>query len=490
MPDVAMKPGRDTLKLLVVEDSDDDYALLTHHLQRSGLRFDTTRAADAPQLREAVKRNDWDLVISDHQLPGFSSVECLATVREARIHAPFIIVSGAIGESVAVDAMLAGADDYVMKGKLARLVPAIERGLRASVERRRREASEARLAAIAQNLPGVLMQMEYSIESREIRLPFISEGTLPLFGVEARTLMNNPGRIVHAIHPVDVPRFLEHLSGAARDHTGLEWQGRVLPDSAGHARWIQIVASPRPRPGDSGRLAWDGLVMDITALKETEDALLQSREQLRDLSAHLEEAKESERSEISRELHDEIGGLLTGLKVDLSALARRPGNDAEQGARLADMERLTDEMAQCARRIARRLRPAILDQSLPAALEWLARDFQERTAIRCTFTCNDEELDVAAAPANAIFRAVQESLTNVMRHARAKRVEVHLFKAEGELSVEVRDDGVGLAEGARGKRESFGLRGMEERITSLRGWLEISNPPGGGTTVMLGVPLQ
>lgn len=489
MPDVAAK-GRDALKLLVVEDSDDDYALLTHHLERSGLRFDTTRAADGPQLREAVKRTDWDLVISDHQLPGFSSVECLATVREARINAPFIIVSGAIGESVAVDAMLAGADDYVMKGKLARLVPAIERGLRASADRRRREASEARLAALAQNLPGVLMQLEYSADSREIRLPYISEGTLPIFGVESRTLMNNPGRIVHAIHPEDVPRFLEHLSAAARGHTGLEWQGRVVPGSDGKTRWIQVAASPRARASAAGRLAWDGLVMDVTALKETEEALRHSREQLRDLSTHLEQAKEAERAEISRELHDEIGGLLTGLKVDIATLARRSGNDPEQSARLADMEGLVEALTQCARRIARRLRPAILDQSLPAAIDWLTRDFQERTGVRCVFECNDEDMDVAPAPANAIFRAVQESLTNVMRHANAKQVGVHLFVVDGEISVEVRDDGEGLVAGSRGKRDSFGLRGMEERIASVGGWLEVDSAPGQGTTVMIGVPRQ
>src|SRR5207237_191006 len=114
--------------------------------------------------------------------------------------------------------------------------------------------------------------------------------------------------------------------------------------------------------------------------------------------------------------------------------------------------------------------------------------FQERTGIRCAFECNDEELDVAPAPANAIFRAVQESLTNVMRHAQASQVGVQLFAAKGELSVEIRDDGVGLAGGSRAKRDSFGLRGMEERIKSVDGWLEVDSSPGKGTTVMIGVP--
>src|SRR5262245_35453998 len=144
--------GRQPLKLLVVEDSDDDFSLLSSHLERSGLRFAITRASDLPELRLAVAMIDWDLVISDHQLPGFTSFECLAIVRDAHIQAPFIIVSGTIGESVAVDAMHAGADDYVLKDKLGRLVPAIERSLRAVGERRRREASEARVAALAQNI--------------------------------------------------------------------------------------------------------------------------------------------------------------------------------------------------------------------------------------------------------------------------------------------------------------------------------------------------
>ena len=489
MPEASSHRGGEKLKLLVVEDSDDDFALLTHHLERSGLRFATTRAPDGAALREALKRTDWDLVISDHQLPGFSSTDALALVREARIHAPFIIVSGAIGESVAVDAMLAGADDYVMKGRLARLVPAIERGLRASAERRRREASEARLASLAQNLPGVLLQIEYSPESGDIRLPYISAGAVPLFGAEARLLMGDPKRFVHALHPEDVPRFLEHLSGAARENTGLDWQGRVLPRSDAPPRWIQVVASPRPRGAAGARLAWDGLVMDITAQKETEEELRRSRETLRTLSAHTEQAKEDERAEISRELHDEIGGLLTGLKVDIAGLAKQLGEDPEARARLKDMDGLTEAMAQCARRIAKRLRPAILDQSLPAAIEWLARDFQQRTGVRCTFACNDEELDVPPAHANAVFRAVQESLTNVTRHANAQKVDVQLFVSEGELTVEVHDDGAGIDAAANAKPGSFGLRGMEERIATLGGWIDVSGAPGRGTTVMLGIPL-
>jgi len=488
MPEAGPHLGRESLKLLVVEDSDDDYALLTHHLKQSGFRFAATRVVDAAGLAAALRATDWDLVISDHQLPGFSSTEALAMVRAARLPAPFIIVSGAIGEALAVDAMLSGADDYVMKGKLGRLVPAIERGLRASAERRRREASEARLAAVAQNLPGVLLQIEYGVDTGLMRLPYLSEGTQSLFGASARELMADPALLSRALHPGDLQNFLEHIAAASREHTALDWQGRVQPRADEAPHWILVAASPRPGAGKTS--TWDGLAMDITAQKQIEEEVRGSRAALRTLSAHLERVKEAERSEISRELHDEIGGLLTGLKVDLAGLARQPEAPAEMRTRIEDMNRLTDAIAQCTRRIAKRLRPAILDQSLPAALDWLARDFQERTGIRCSFTCNDEDLEVSAEPANAAFRVVQESLTNVMRHANAQRVEVQLFASGGELSVEVRDDGVGLGCGARGKADSFGLRGMEERVASLGGWLDLSSAPGKGTTVMFAIPLK
>ncbi len=141
-----------------------------------------------------------------------------------------------------------------------------------------------------------------------------------------------------------------------------------------------------------------------------------------------------------------------------------------------------------AQRIARSLRPAILDQGIAAAAEWLARDFATRTGVRCDFTCNDEELELAPVMATTLFRALQEALTNVMRHAKATRVEVQLFADADSVTLEIRDDGAGLATQAQGSPDSFGLRGMKERVGHLGGWVDVNGAPGSGTTVMISIP--
>lgn len=482
------------LRLLVVEDSDDDYKLLLHFLQREGYEPKASRVDNAQGLARALADRSWDLVISDHQLPGFGSREALELVRATPAPPPFIIVSGTIGESAAVDAMLSGADDYVVKGNLVRLPPAIDRSLAVARARREHAASEsarreadARLSGIARNLPGVLLQIGFDQDTGSIALPYISEGTQQLFGHSAPDLMAAPQRLIGALHPDDRSEFLLHVAAAARAHAPISWEGRISPSREAPARWILIAASPRST--QDGRQLWDGLVMDLTAQKNAENEVRQSRQRLRELASHLEEVKEAERAEVAREVHDDLGGLLTGVKVDLDWMRRHMHGVEGMQAKVEDMAALTDEMVLVVRRVARALRPAILDQGLVAALEWLTRDFADRTSINCTFTTNSEDVDLPAAHATSLFRAVQESLTNVSRHAQAQNVEVELFRRPSEITIEIRDDGRGIAPGDLARAGSFGLRGMEERVRHLGGGVDISGGQGRGTTVMLFMPV-
>ncbi|HKO88286.1 MAG TPA: response regulator, partial [Burkholderiales bacterium] len=155
------------LRLLVVEDSEADYELLRIALRRSGYALEAHRVEDEKEMRAALSEREWDAVISDHRLPTFSAHDALATLQSYGLDVPFIILSGAIGEDAAVEAMRAGADDYILKDRLARLIPAIERSMRAAAARAKQRAAEAalresetRLHAIAANLPGMLFRMQ------------------------------------------------------------------------------------------------------------------------------------------------------------------------------------------------------------------------------------------------------------------------------------------------------------------------------------------
>ena len=360
-------PSRAVIRILVVEDSPEDYELLLHGLRAAPFKVNASRVEDAAGMAAALRDRAWDLVIADHHLPSFGSAAALGLLRGTDPDTPFIIVSGMIGEEAAVEAMQAGADDYVMKSNLLRLIPAIERSLRAALERRAKHAAEA---------------------------------------------------------------------------------------------------------------------AERTALEELRD----SRERLSALAAHIETSKEAERAALSREIHDEMGGLLTGLKADVAWLRKHAADTPAVRGKIGDIEALLDEVVAVSKRIAKSLRPAILDQGLNAALEWQAREFERHAGIPCRFQSNQDDLVLDASRATGLFRVFQEALTNVAKHARAQRVEVQVFATAQAVTLEVRDDGVGLAARDLMKPDSFGVRGMQERVHHLGGWLDLSGAPGKGTTLMLSIP--
>jgi PAS domain S-box-containing protein len=225
--------------------------------------------------------------------------------------------------------------------------------------------------------------------------------------------------------------------------------------------------------------------------KRAEEEIRKSRERLRNLSGRLQSLLEEERTRISREIHDELGQALTALKIDLS-LTRRSlvsGRHAEQSAKVLENERAVDRIIRTMRKIATDLRPGILDElGVAAAIEWMAKDFQERTGIGCKVAIRGVDKISDTVRATAIFRIVQEALTNVMRHAAASRVVVSLKKKAHTLVVEVKDNGIGIAEGLIIGPKSFGLIGIRERVRLLGGEAVIRGKPGEGTLVRVTLP--
>ncbi|MBN9430640.1 MAG: response regulator [Burkholderiales bacterium] len=352
------RPSRAPLKLLVVEDSELDFELLLATLARDGLAVSATRVETREQMTQAMADGEWDAVISDHHLPVFSSIEALQVVQASGRILPFIIVSGMIGEETAVAAMKSGADDYLVKGRLARLVPALLNALSAAQARRERQRA-------------------------------------------------------------------------------------------------------------------------ITALEESE-------QRLRRLLAHMETVVDEERAAIAREVHDDVGGMLTALRFDLSWIERN--GDARSAERARHAMSTLAQVMQTAQRIQRNLRPPVLDAGLLPALDWQLEEFKRRTGIAASFSSNVETLELAADPAMTVYRTLQESLINVAKHAQAGSVRVDLIASAGQLSLEISDDGRGMVAGDLDKPTSFGLRGLAERAERIGGWLDVS-PGERGTCVLLSIPI-
>jgi len=348
------------LRVLHLEDSELDHELTLAHLLRGGLRV-TMRRIDSEAEFIAAIHGDWDVIISDYNLPGFSGLVALDLLKAHGSDVPFILVSGEIGEDTAVEAMRNGASDYLLKNNLARLVPALLHAV---------EANETRLA-------------------------------------------------------------------------------RVRADRE----------------------------------------LDESKQRLRELAQHLQNSIEQERTAISREIHDDIGGSLTALKFDLAWIARH-SDSPEVLARVNSALEAVTLAIDSSKRIMHNLRPAILEQGLVAALQWLASRFERRTGIECAVRLpGGPPLELPTGVPLVAYRTAQEALTNVSKHAQATRVVIDLALAGGVLSLEISDNGRGLSNDDLAKVRSFGIRGLHERAGTVGGWVELGSTPA-GTTMILSVPLN
>ena len=353
------------IHILMLEDNPTDSELAGHTLRRGGVKFTATRVETEHDFICELDKNPPDLILSDYALPGFDGYAALDIAKKRAPHIPFIFVTGTMGEEVAIETLKSGATDYVLKHRLARLVPSVHRALREATERDER--------------------------------------------------------------------------------------------------------------------------------RRAQEQLRESHEQLRALSVYLQHVREEERTRIAREVHDELGQALTSCKLDLSLLANKlPPNLTPLKEKAKALSAHIDATIQTVRRIATELRPGILDHlGLIAALEWQANEFQTRTGIKCEVRTDLQEPVLTPDLATTFFRIFQETLTNIIRHAGATHVMVHLKEASGRIILEVRDNGRGILPQEISNTRSMGLLGMKERAALLGGTFGIGPAPGGkGTLASVSIPLR
>jgi two-component system, NarL family, sensor histidine kinase UhpB len=325
------------------------------------------------------------------------------------------------------------------------------------------------------------------------RMMYVNEATARL--LMAKSAAELIGRSLFEFIPseykeIAAQRMAILLQGGERAEPLLVKSRRV----DGQEFYLETIAS---RVMYRGKPAAQVILRDISLRVRAEEELRASQEQLRNLSSYLQSAREDERTTIAREIHDELGGALTALKLDLASLEDLvPGKHQDAGLRQALLEKteimaaLIDSTIQTVRRIATELRPVLLDSlGLTAAIEWQAGEFQKRAGIACSVSIAGEEIGLDKDRSTAVFRIFQETLTNVARHSEATHLSVDLLLDEATLELTVHDNGRGITEIQTHHSKSFGLVGMRERALLYGGLLTIKGIPGEGTTVMLSLPL-
>lgn len=475
------------LQLLVLSSS----RAMTEQL-RAGWTEDGPRPlfaeiSGAAQLRSRLREQRWDAVLHCLNHAACSPATALKTLADRELDTPLIIVADPGDQRAALKALQAGARDVVFIDRLDGLAIAVAREIREAAQRAEHRAaldmlhdSEARFRALASNLPGLVFNLQRDTSGR-YRFLYVSEGSVRLLGLTQHELRGSARRFFDALHLHDRRLLNEALENSARSGHALVWEGRLQDGE----RWIDMRSLPHRN--DEGTVLWTGIATDISVAKSTEAALRESRAQLAALSFHLEAAKEEERERIARDIHDELGSILVRLKIEAALLASKLQGNLNGKAR--SIETLLDQAMGTASRVARQLRPGILKEfGLAAAIECQADDFAHSTGITCRAQC-DDGIELDADTSLAVFRIVQETLTNVAKHAHASLVVVRLRHENGNIALEIRDNGRGITERDMDKPKSFGLRGIRERVQSLNGIFQIAAAEQGGTLMILKVPV-
>jgi two-component system, NarL family, sensor histidine kinase UhpB len=347
--------------------------------------------------------------------------------------------------------------------------------------------SESRFHAIVSNTPGLAYQFRLHKDGTTT-FPYLSEGCQALLGISPDKLRDQPELFLQLILPQDRNSYLESMEASATDNSSWNWEGRIWIEEWKDIKWINLRCTPRLLIGDD--IQWEGIMTNITQSKFAEEEIKKSRAQLAELSAHDEKVKEQERTRISREIHDDIGGNLTAIKMALALLTRRlPTEDGSLLEKANYVDSLVDRTIESIHRISGDLRPGILDIGLVAAIKWQINEFEKQAGIACEFSTNKKEIDLHLDHSTALFRIFQEALTNISKHAKATHVDVKLVRSNRSVRLEISDNGKGLGSKDRLKPKSFGIRGMIERANALGGDLSVSTRPEGGCLVAIKIPL-
>lgn len=497
MREGAAEPGPGTL--LVVDDERYYRQALKRLLRHRGYDVRTADNGEAAlQLAPGLRP---DLILLDVKMFGIDGYATCQRLKAdpATRDIPVIFISGAGDVAAKVQAFASGGVDYIAKPfhdeeVLARIATHLAL---LSLQRRLEEQVRQRSSVLA--MANARLQREIADRRQaEERFRSVLEAA-----PDAMVLVNARRQMVF------VNSRAEALFGYARDELLGQPVEKLMPERFRdvHANYgAAYVAAPRPRAmGDNLALFGrhrDGrefpVEVSLSPLQTTDGPYVisairditgrrQAEATLRDLAAHRDAVREEERKRIAGDIHDELGSLLTALKMDISLLRMELGGNPAAGQRLAQMRELTEHTIRMVRQVATRLRPTALNLGLVAALEWLLEDFGQRTGIACRLDA-DAEANLDDAQTTAVFRIVQESLTNVARHAQAGEVEVSLQRSGEGLELTVADDGRGFDTRAVANG-SFGLLGIRERALALGGRVAVLSAPGSGTRVNIWIPL-
>ena len=466
-------------RLLVVDDAPEMTQWMTLMLGHAG--YEVVAVHDGASALALARDQAFSLVLLDAVMPGLDGFEVCARLKadEATRAIPVIFISALDDSAAETRGLALGAADFVTKPiNLAVLLARVQTQLALYAQRRSLEGMFRDVIEFAPDAFILADPLGHIVQ--------INARAEALFGYTRDELLGRPVETLIPVHLRQAHEGHRAAYGGSQDALRMGVAASCLrKDGSEFPGDINLS----PLQTNRGRLLM-AVVRDVSERVRGEQALRESRQRLRDMAAQGEAVREYERKRIAREVHDELGQVLTALRMDLTFLDLRHGSQLpELHAKIHDMRGLVDRAIQGVRDVATHLRPTALDMGLMPAMEWLCSEFRRNTGMACSFEAG-AGIDLPEDRGISLFRILQESLTNVTRYAQASQVQVSLQQQDGSLVLQVRDNGRGFdtAQAARGK--SFGLLGMQERAMALGGSLVMESAPGQGTLLCVVIPLH
>ncbi|MEA1898891.1 MAG: response regulator [Bacteroidota bacterium] len=463
------------IQLLLIEDSPADTELLIYEVEKGGFKPAWKRICTARELHKILPTEDWDLILCDFMMPGFSGLEAIKIIKKAMPLIPVILVSGFVGEEKAVEAMLSGASDYILKDNLTRLIPAMQRELHENESRKAYTETQIALEkqtflsqVFLDHMPDItLLIRKENYEIVAANQHAIKIGAWP--GTKCYESLYKNSAICDNC---PIPK----TNNDQKDqHIVMEEDGKVLDK-----HFINV---------DNEHVLY--YAFDITSVRENEKKLKNSFNRLQNLARHLETVREKERKQIAQDLHDDLGQILTAIKMDLSWLEKKLlESKSDFVKKTGSIKDVVTQSIKAVQRISANLRPSILDDlGLMEALNWQLNQFHERTGILLKLDLPDEEPELLPEQAISVYRIVQEALTNIARHANASKVQLSISVDKNDLNILIKDNGIGISENHVKSSKSLGIMNMRERVYQWDGKMSIKGEDKKGTSVRISFKL-
>lgn len=496
-----MKEAR-PLRLIYVEENPSDAELIEHELRRAG--FDPSgERVDTEQAFVAALDTGPEVILSAYRMPAFDALLAIDILNERTSHVPLIIVSGTIGEELAVEAMRRGATDYLLKDRLARLGSAVERALersRSEEERRRHEHSlreaETRYRSLVETTPAIVYTWAAIDGVESFSELYVSPQIERILGFAPAEWLADASLWIDRLHPEDRDRVLEETDRSVRERTPFRLEYRMIARD-GRTVWLLDEAIPLSEEGLDGSVWFQGVQIDITSQKKAEDERKRSLEQIRtlehqrrDLLGRIVTIQEEERRRIAADIHDDALQKFAALGLRLESLGRIYP-EIQQDERYTSILKGISDSASRLRHLIFELHPHVLESA--GFMSALRAHLDELGAMEPSPTYEMEgEFDREPSPKTRamLYRITQEGIANARKHADASRVIVRLEGKEGGFFVRIEDDGIGFDPvGLEAlPPQHLGLTSMRERAELAGGWLRIESEPGRGATVQAWLP--